>query len=324
MRRIWRISACRSGDEQRSPSRGQGLVSSVLKVSVARPVCHCRSSAPARSWLLVALAGPAAGPAGPAGRAVQPAGSADRDRDGRAAGRARLVHRGRGNGRRAARSGYSWAARMPSAQAGGGLRRPVGEDDPAGLGPVSDHDLADDLLCGWTGELAAACEGPVPGQAAGTPPGQGPQGEGQGPQGRQAGQRGARELFRHKQARKAARRERKAAAAAIAAAAQAIAGGRAKLPAVLLRPRPGPRHAPGAARRGLRRPPPRPRPARPGRRRQSQPRRQAQRPGSAPALGVLLARYPAQRRPAWRGPQNERDDRSSARSSTGWTWPGCA
>jgi hypothetical protein len=53
--------------------------------------------------------------------------------------------------------------------------------------------------------------GPVPGQAAGTPPGQGPQGEGQ--------------------ARKAARRERKAAAAAIAAAAQAVAGGRARLPA---------------------------------------------------------------------------------------------
>ena len=51
---------------------------------------------------------------------------------------------------------------------------------------LCDHDLADDLLCGWTGELAAACEGPVPGKGAGTAPGQGPQGQGQGPQGRQA------------------------------------------------------------------------------------------------------------------------------------------
>ena len=50
-----------------------------------------------------------------------------------------------------------------------------------------------------------------------------------------------------------------------AASAQAVAGGRAKLPGRLgLRARPGPRGAPGAPRWRLRRPPPRPRAARPG------------------------------------------------------------
>ena len=94
---------------------------------------------------------------------------------------------------------------------------------------LCDHDLADDLLCGWTGELAAACGVLSPAKVQ----------ERRRDKARKARararkaarrERGARELS-HKQARKAARRERKTAAAAIAAAAQAVAGGRAKLPA---------------------------------------------------------------------------------------------
>src|SRR5208282_1180398 len=75
---------------------------------------------------------------------------------------------------------------------------------------LCDHDLADDLLCGWTGELAA-CGVLSPARLQ----------ERRRDKARKAKAR----------ARKAARRERKAAAAAIAAAAQAVAGGRAKLPA---------------------------------------------------------------------------------------------
>ena len=76
---------------------------------------------------------------------------------------------------------------------------------------LCDHDLADDLLCGWTGELAAACGVLSPARLQ----------ERRRDKARKAKAR----------AREAARRERKAAAAAIAAAAQAVAGGRAKLPA---------------------------------------------------------------------------------------------
>jgi DDE_Tnp_1-associated len=92
-----------------------------------------------------------------------------------------------------------------------------------------DHDLADDLLCGWTAELAAAGGILSPAQLQ----------KRRRDKARKArakarktarNKRGARELTA-KQARKAARRERKAAAAAITASTQAIAGGRAKLPA---------------------------------------------------------------------------------------------
>ena len=94
---------------------------------------------------------------------------------------------------------------------------------------LAGHDLADDLLCGWTGELAAACEVLSPAKVQ----------ERRRDKARKARararkaarrERGARELS-GKQARKAARRERKAAAAAVAASAEAVAGGRAKLPA---------------------------------------------------------------------------------------------
>jgi predicted transposase YbfD/YdcC len=92
-----------------------------------------------------------------------------------------------------------------------------------------DHDLADDLLCGWAAELAAAGEVISPAQLQ----------EQRRNKARKARAR-ARKAARRaraararsgKQARKAARQARKAAAAAIAASAEAIAGGRAKLPA---------------------------------------------------------------------------------------------
>ena len=92
-----------------------------------------------------------------------------------------------------------------------------------------DHDLADDLLCGWTGELAAICEILSPAELQ----------ERRRDKARKAKararkaarrERGARELS-GKQARKAARQARKTAAAAVAVSAAAIAGGRAKLPA---------------------------------------------------------------------------------------------
>ena len=109
------------------------------------------------------------------------------------------------------------------------VRRVAG---PAGV----DHDLADDLLCGWTAGLAAACEIFSPAQIQ---------------EQRRDAARKAKEKAREaeKKARKAARRDRaarakaekkageareqarKAAAAAVAASAQAVAGGRAKLPA---------------------------------------------------------------------------------------------
>ena len=81
-----------------------------------------------------------------------------------------------------------------------------------------DHDLADDLLCGWTAGLAAACEILSPAQLQ---------------EQRRDAARKAREKAREaeKKASKAREQARKAAAAAAAASAQAVAGGRAKLPA---------------------------------------------------------------------------------------------
>jgi hypothetical protein len=94
---------------------------------------------------------------------------------------------------------------------------------------LCDHDLADDLLCGWTGELAAACG--VLSLAKLQERRRDKARKAKARARKAAGrERGARELS-HKQARKAARRERKAAAAAVAASAAAVAGGRAKLPA---------------------------------------------------------------------------------------------
>jgi len=116
------------------------------------------------------------------------------------------------------------------------VRRVAG---PAGI----DHDLVDDLLCGWTAELAAACEIFSPAQLQ--------QQRRDTARKAKARARRARDKAREaeKKARKAARRDRaarataekkaskareqarKAAAAAAAASALAVAGGRAKLPA---------------------------------------------------------------------------------------------
>ena len=92
-----------------------------------------------------------------------------------------------------------------------------------------DHDLADDLLCGWAAGLAAACEILSPAQLQ----------ERRRDKARKAKARARKAARREraargrseKQARKAARQARKAAAAAVAASAAAVAGGRAKLPA---------------------------------------------------------------------------------------------
>ena len=229
----------------------------------------------------MAVAGAAAGPAGPAGRPVNPA-VRDRGGDGGAAGRVRLVHRDRGVGCGPPAAGAEGAG-LPAAQAGRGVRRPVGEDDPAARWPV-DHDLADDLLCGWAAGLAAGCEVLSAAQLQKRRRGKARKAKARARKARR--ERAARGRS-GKQARKAAKRERKAAAAAIAASAAAVAGGRAKLPAGSL---------PAASRfpRGTRCFPPRPtatpatsRAARPGRRRQGLPRRQGQRPGSAPAPGFF-------------------------------------
>jgi predicted transposase YbfD/YdcC len=116
------------------------------------------------------------------------------------------------------------------------VRRVAG---PAGI----DHDLVDDLLCGWTAELAAACEIFSPAQLQ--------QQRRDTARKAKARARRARDKAREaeKKARKAARRDRaarataekkaskareqarRAAAAAAAASALAVAGGRAKLPA---------------------------------------------------------------------------------------------
>ena len=105
------------------------------------------------------------------------------------------------------------------------------------------HDLADDLLCGWTAELAAACEIRTPAQLQ--------EQRREAARAAKAKARRARDRAREKakkarkaaredkaarsraenKARKAVKKERKAAAAAAAASAAAVAGGRAKLPA---------------------------------------------------------------------------------------------
>lgn len=92
-----------------------------------------------------------------------------------------------------------------------------------------DHDLADDLLCGWAAGLAAGCGVLSAAQLQERRRGKARKARARA---RKAARRERAARGRSgKQARKAARRERKAAAAAIAASAAAVAGGRAKLPA---------------------------------------------------------------------------------------------
>ena len=106
-----------------------------------------------------------------------------------------------------------------------------------------DHDLADDVLCEWTGELAAACEILTPAQLQEQRRDQArkAKAEARGARARaREAEKKARKAARRdraarakaeNKARKAAKQERKAAAAAAAASAAAVAGGRARLPA---------------------------------------------------------------------------------------------
>ncbi len=92
-----------------------------------------------------------------------------------------------------------------------------------------DHDLADDLLCGWVDELAAGGEVLSPAQLQKQRRNKARRARARA---RKAARRARAARTRSgKQARKAARQARKAAVAAIAASAEAVAGGRAKLPA---------------------------------------------------------------------------------------------
>lgn len=92
-----------------------------------------------------------------------------------------------------------------------------------------DHDLADDLLCGWTAGLAAACEILTPAQLQERRRGKARKARAKA---RKAGKKARAARGRpKKQQRAAGKKARKAAAAAAAASAAAVAGGRAKLPA---------------------------------------------------------------------------------------------
>ena len=212
--------------------------------------------APARSRLLVALAGSAAGPAGPAGRAVQPA-VRDRDRDGRAAGRVRNCSPLPGNGPLAAAAGAQ-GARMPSAQAGQDLRRPVREDDPAGRAwPITTWPMTCCAGGRRAGRRVRSAASPAKVQERRRDKARKARARARKAARRE---RGARELS-GKQARKAGggaegRRGRGRGQRAGLSPAAARSSRR-----LGLRPRPGSCWAPGAARCGLRRPPPRPRAA---------------------------------------------------------------
>jgi DDE_Tnp_1-associated len=117
-----------------------------------------------------------------------------------------------------------------------GVRVAPSEKTVRRVAGLMDHDLADDLLCGWTAELAAACEILSPAQLQEQRRDTARKAKARARKARDRArkaakrERAARGRAR-KQARDAARQARKAAAAAVAASAAAIAGGRAKLPA---------------------------------------------------------------------------------------------
>lgn len=110
-----------------------------------------------------------------------------------------------------------------------GVRVAPSEKTMRRVSGLASHDLADDLLCGWTGELAAICEVLSPAELQERRRARARKAKARARKAARR-ERGARELS-GKQARKAVRQARKAAAAAIGASAAAIAGGRAKLPA---------------------------------------------------------------------------------------------
>jgi hypothetical protein len=103
-----------------------------------------------------------------------------------------------------------------------GVRVAPSEKTMRRVSGLADHDLADDLLCGWTGELAAICEVLSPAELQ----------ERRRAKARKAKARARKAARRERGARElSGKQARKAAAAAIAASAAAIAGGPAKLPA---------------------------------------------------------------------------------------------
>src|ERR1039458_7512825 len=235
-RSVWRIAACRSGDEQRSPGR-TGVADFSAPKGAPLPVQSVTVPVSLWDWLA---------------RLPDP-----RDRRGvrftlacviAVAIAARLA------GCDSFTAIGEWAASRPqrvlkalgcplSKRAGvyiapseKTVRRVAG---PAGI----DHDLAGDLLCGWTAELAAACEIFSPAQlqqqrrdAARTAKAQARKAREKAREAEKKARKAARRdqaarVRAEEKARKAGRQARRAAAAAAAASAQALAGGRAKLPA---------------------------------------------------------------------------------------------
>ena len=110
-----------------------------------------------------------------------------------------------------------------------GVRVAPSEKTMRRVSGLAGHDLADDLLCGRAGELAAICGVLSPAELQERRRARARKAKARARKAARR-ERGARELS-GKQARKAVRQARKAAAAAIGASAAAIAGGRAKLPA---------------------------------------------------------------------------------------------
>src|SRR5271166_3610824 len=207
MGRIWRIAARPAGDEQRSPGRTGIAEVSVRKVAplpvqsvTAARVLSPDPGPPASLWDWLARLPDPRDPRGvrftlacviAVAIAARLAGCDSFTAVGEwAASRPQRVLKALG-------CPLSKRAGVHVAPSEKTVRRVAG---PAGV----DHDLADDLLCGWTAGLAAACEIFSPAQL---------------------------QEQRRDAARKAREKARKAAAAAAAASAQAVAGGRAKLPA---------------------------------------------------------------------------------------------
>jgi DDE_Tnp_1-associated len=117
-----------------------------------------------------------------------------------------------------------------------GVRVAPSEKTVRRVAGLMDHDLADDLLCGWTAELAATCEILSPAQLQEQRRDTARKAKARARKARDRARKAARRARAargraQKQARNAARQARKAAAAAVAASAAAVAGGRAKLPA---------------------------------------------------------------------------------------------
>src|SRR6266496_1152066 len=212
MRRSWRIAACCAGGEQRSPGRTGIAEVSVRKVAplpvqsvTAAQVLLPDPAAPASLWQWLARLPDPRDPRGV--RFTLPCVIA-------------TVLAARLAGRDSFTAAGEWAASRPQRvlkalgcprHKRAGVRVAPSEKTMRRVSGLAGHDLADDLLCGRAGELAAICGVLSPAELQ--------------------ERRRARARKAKARARKAVRQARKAAAAAIGASAAAIAGGRAKLPA---------------------------------------------------------------------------------------------